>query len=378
MIRKNKSNDKIISKSNDKEIIDHKKSLKSHNKKYDKRLIFCMLIFIISYILCVVLINKSFNYQNAKTIKYQDKQAIDYKVYLKKNSFYEQEFLDKDMIYVASLIDTIDINFTYDFLVENDVDLDFDYRIIGNLIISSPTDNNKQYFNKKYVLLDKTTKSIKNTNKAEIKENIKIDYDYYNDLASSFKSQFVVDTDSYLNVYLEINKKTANESEIQINDQSLSSIKIPLSKRSVDIKFDVPDTSDVKDVIINGEFVFNDKIIVIEAIVVLIVIISFIRLIQLIRLRLPKKSKYEKFLKKILKEYDRLIVETTTLFDENSNIIKINDFEELLDVRDNLKLPIMHYDIEKGLRSYFYIKNDNDIYLFDLNSKHLEEKSKSI
>ena len=35
---------------------------------------------------------------------------IDYKVYLLKNDFYEKEYLDKDMLYVASLIDKVKIN----------------------------------------------------------------------------------------------------------------------------------------------------------------------------------------------------------------------------------------------------------------------------
>ena len=105
----------------------------------------------------------------------------------------------------------------------------------------------------------------------------------------------------------------------------------------------------------------------------IISIITFICIIKLIIIKLPRKSKYEKKLKKILREYDRLIVETTTLFDENSNIIKINDFNELLDVRDNLKLPIMYFNVSKGKKSYFYIKNNDDIYLYELNILKLEK-----
>ena len=44
-------------------------------------------------------------------------------------------------------------------------------------------------------------------------------------------------------------------------------------------------------------------------------------------------------------------------------VIKISKFTELLDVRDNLKLPIMYYVVAKHHKSYFYIKKDNDIYL---------------
>ena len=177
------------------------------NAKYNVRLCFCLILFLISYVGCILLINKAFTYKDAKIIKYQDKQEIDYKVYLKKNDFYEKDYLDKDMIYVSNLIDNIDIDFTYDFLIVEEANIDFNYRIVGDLIISSPN-GNKNYFDKQYVLLDNKTASINNGNVYRIEENIKIDYDYYNNLASSFKNQFVVDTDSYLKVYLEIEKKT--------------------------------------------------------------------------------------------------------------------------------------------------------------------------
>ena len=77
-----------------------------------------------------------------------------------------------------------------------------------------------------------------------------------------------------------------------------------------------------------------------------------------------KKTSYDKYINKILNEYDRLIVESTTEPDiKHSNIIKLPNFRELLDVRDNLKLPIMYYVVVKYHKSYFYIKNNNDIYL---------------
>ena len=343
------------------------------NAKYNVRLCFCLILFLISYVGCILLINKAFTYKDAKIIKYQDKQEIDYKVYLKKNDFYESDYLDEDMLYVSSLIKNIDINFIYDFLIEKPISLDFDYKIMGNLVITSPN-GNKNYFNKKYVLLDSKKASINNAYKYEIKENIKIDYDYYNNLASSFKTQYAVDTESYLNVYLEIDKKSKEDSQLEINDKSVAAINIPLSQRSLEIKFDVPDTSNTKDVIINGELIFNNKIIILEVVIILIAIFSLVKIVKIIIKIKPKKTKYEKFIKKILKEYDRLIVETTTLFDENANIIKINKFEELLDVRDNLKLPVMHYNIENGKRSYFYIKDNNDIYLFDLKAENLENE----
>lgn len=66
----------------------------------------------------------------------------------------------------------------------------------------------------------------------------------------------------------------------------------------------------------------------------------------------------------MLNEYDRLIVETSTCpIISGDNVIVIDKFQELLDVRDNLKMPIMYYVVNKHQKCYFYILHENKIYL---------------
>ena len=89
-----------------------------------------------------------------------------------------------------------------------------------------------------------------------------------------------------------------------------------------------------------------------------------------------KKSIYDKYVDRILNEYDRLIVENGTGPDlVKNNIIKISRFEELLDVRDNLKLPIMYYVIAKHTKCCFYIKHNRDLYMMTIKAVDLEESN---
>ena len=91
-----------------------------------------------------------------------------------------------------------------------------------------------------------------------------------------------------------------------------------------------------------------------------------------------KKTIYDQFVEKILNEYDRLIVENTTGPDtKTNNIIKISKFEELLDVRDNLKLPIMYYIVAKHTKCYFYIKHNRDLYLMTVKAADLEKEEEN-
>ena len=88
---------------------------------------------------------------------------------------------------------------------------------------------------------------------------------------------------------------------------------------------------------------------------------------------LAKKSNYDKIVSKYLKEYDRLIAESSTLLSfEGKEIIRVSKFTELLDIHDNVQLPIMYYEITKHELSYFYISHSNTIYLFEV---HNEEKN---
>ena len=68
----------------------------------------------------------------------------------------------------------------------------------------------------------------------------------------------------------------------------------------------------------------------------------------MIAIIIKPKSPYDKFLSDTLKTYDRIIGETKTGIEfEKYHIIEMETFDELLDIRDNLKMPIMYYNIAK-------------------------------
>ena len=87
-----------------------------------------------------------------------------------------------------------------------------------------------------------------------------------------------------------------------------------------------------------------------------------------------KKTNYDKYITKILNEYDRLIVETTTGPNiQNKSIVKINRFNELLDVRDNLKLPIKYYVISEHQKCQFYIDHEEELYILTIKEVDIED-----
>ena len=228
-------------------------------KKIIERLTFDIITFLILLIIGTLLLNKSLQFENEKIVKYSEKSNLDYKVYLKKNEFYEEEYLGKDMLYVASLIDKLVVDFDYSFKSDDKENLDFTYTIVAKLSIENQT-GTKSYFEKSYTLLNNKTVNMENSNSQNIKEQISVDYPYYNTLANSFKNQYGVDADSKLTIYMLINKKNTENSNYILDSSNVMNIVVPLSERSVDIKMDYKDINETSNIIKKQSMTINDYI----------------------------------------------------------------------------------------------------------------------
>lgn len=347
-----------------------------NSKSLIKKSVFYFILFLIFFELGLYLIFNSFNIGRNENVSYTEEGNVDYSVCLNKNEFYESQCLNKNMSYVAGLIDNIPINFSYNFSFNDDKIIDnLEYEIIGKLVIYS-NDTSTSYYEKEYVLKNKTSEGvIKQSDYYSFSDNVDIDYGYYNKIATNFKSQYGVDASSYLEVYLNVYKDSSLKNNIS---PSKISINIPLSQRSIEIKINSEEINrSQKQTIVNNEFSFSNLSGFIIGIILTLVSFCFFGGILKIFLKLKvKESKYDKLLNKILKEYDRLVVITTTIpnFDDYQ-IIEINSFNELIDVRDNLRLPIMYYNITSHKKSYFYILHENNLYLYILDSDDFNLKS---
>ena len=334
---------------------------KNEDDNFWERVIVNTILFIAFAAGCFFAATKTIERKKAEPITYSDTNKIEYKVYLKDNEFYKDEYLGMNRAYVANLIDHIDIDYSYLFNMEAVTKMGFDYRIIAQLII----ENSKgiSFVDEKYVVKDTVSKSINNTGTFAINEHAVIDYGYYNYLANKFKIETGVDIISYLNVYLEVDKKTDENLNYTINESSKANIKIPLSERALEISFDANNLETTKSITPTEEVIVNYHYLALEIMLFIISTIFIVLIIKDLATLIKSKTAYDKYVDKLLKNYDRLIVETKTNFDmSNYNVTSVKSFTELLDVRDNLKLPIVYYNIIEHKKGIFYIKNNKDVF----------------
>lgn len=375
---KDKKLNKIEKKDKHQKINEQVKENKKSYVSYERRVLIYSIIVIGCLVLAISFLAKSFSTDSKEHITSKENSYIDYKVYLKKNDFYETKYLEKNMIYVASLIKRIDIKIDYLFNIEEKSDIEFIYDVTGLLSITD-TDGKNTFFEKEYELLPNTVKNMKNGRQKYINESISIDYDYYNNIANKFRSDYGIDTKSNLIVYFKVKKKGSENNKFKLKDNdSTMSLKIPLSEKAINIQMDYKAIDQNSELYSNPTPVltnYSDALISIALIA--IAIVFTIPLVKLLKNFRPKKSAYDKYISKILNEYDRLIVETTTAPKlENCNVIKVESFEELLDVRDNLSLPIKYYIINKHQKSNFYITHGEEVYLLILKAVDFEAEKK--
>lgn len=375
---KDDKNEKAHAISSKKKSNDNIKNVNKKTKRhiyisYKTRLFFNIILFIVFLSLGTVLLIESFTFKSEKVVKYDENSNVDYKVYLLDNEFYDNDYLDKDMLYVASLIKNIGIDFKYNFNSQDVHDIDFTYDIIAKLTITNEA-GTKSYFEKNYNLIEDKSVNMRNSNKQEINEHLVIDYPYYNSLASGFRSKYGIDAVSKLTIYMVVNKKNTTNSNFSLDNNSVMNLIIPLSEKAIDISLDYQEINNTSDIVEKQDVLLKSVLVLVISIFFIVFsLIMMVKLMRKISLLFNKKSKYDKYIKKILKEYDRLVAESNTMISlENKEIIKINNFNELLDIHDNLSLPIMYYQVTKHQKCYFYIYHDNTVYLNTVKACDLE------
>lgn len=327
-----------------------------------------LFIFALSQSLSLLMLSMNIKQE---VINYKEKGNIDYKVYLKQNDFYENDYLNNNMVYVSSLINKINTTYNYKVEIDKETNMTYDYEIIGQIIIYNSTKENV-FFKKDYILSNKKQETLQNTKEINIEKNIDIDYEYYNNLASKFRRNYGVNSKSDFIVKLKVNYNNDDKSLNIANNKELS-ITIPLTENEVTINSQSAKVETNKQVLGKKHLTIESSRKLASSIALaLISLVIFIYIIVNLFNEKKPTSKYDKLIKKILKEYDRLIVNTSSPPVLNKDkVLIVDNFQELLDVHDNLGIPIMYYIIEEHKKCTFYINHDDEIFIYKVKETEL-------
>src|SRR5574344_966401 len=305
---------------------DNVKSIKRKHH-YQKLTLLTILFFTLCFILFIILYF-TVDYQKASVYKITENSDVKYQVYLKPNNYYTSP-LNEDMQYVASLIDYFNIKFNYQNKFSALTSYTYTYSISATINVYDSSNGTKKLYTSTENILNPVSKSVKNKELTlDLEENI--DYVKYNGLVDNLRKDYALDVNSEVVVNLNVNLQgtTANISDpIIVN--STTSITIPLTEKTLNISATKKEVNTSKDFYGKSKLKFKNIVLLTLAFICLfMILITLIKIIKTIIKIIKSRTEYEKELKKILKEYDRTIVEikNDSSFEITDDIIKVSSF----------------------------------------------------
>ncbi|MBE6590039.1 MAG: hypothetical protein E7643_07650 [Ruminococcaceae bacterium] len=310
-----------------------------------------------------------YHFNKAYYINYTQKSDVDYRVYLKENEFYDKSYAEEGKAYIADLIDRVNVAFLYDVAMDaEDVNFEYSYRIDALMQVKDKSGA---------VIFDHTdaivppTKVEKTGNGLTVAHETWVDYGKYNDLATRFSSTYLKESDSKSSLSLLMRIEVVGACEEfsgNSNDMYTVSLEIPLSSEVVNMSVSsTVEEGDNQILARENETVKNVFMIltIVFAILTLIGVGLFIAFIFLTR---STDINYEIKRNRILQTYKPFIQKLAAAFDtEGYQLLYIEEFKDMLEIRDTIQSPILMYENEDQTLTGFYIPTSTSLlYIYEL------------
>ena len=336
------------------------------NKKYvgyGKRLLRIVIFMIIFIVIALVSLFKIISFISTNKEVFSENSISNYAVCLNDSDYYNNSCLEEDMEYLSAITNNITYTYTYNALYDEPIKKDYKYIVDGELKIYSQ-DNTEQVLYKKGYKFNKEKEYTNTGNVFTISDSVSIPYNEIYSLVVDYNNKYSIISNAILTINFRVNDKVASSLQIPVGKQTFTVEKKDIqNQKTVDRKLKETLT---KDLIIN----FVSLIIS-----VLIFIICSIRLVLFLRKYSVKSNRYRNEVDNILKNYDRIIVEVNDVSGilEGKKIITINDFIELVDLRDTLDKPILHLKVNE-IKNAFYVEDVDKVYEYIIKESQFENK----
>lgn len=333
-------------------------------------------MFIVSLVLIFMGLDKETAGRRA-LYTYNYSTSLNYRVYLKENSFFTDPYLGMNRQYIASIIDHIEVDTKYNFQSTEELDYSYSYEIVATAKSLYETTDGKdaEVWSRAYPISNMKTQS--GTGKSfTIDDTISLDYATYNDLMTEFRNQFGLSVDARVDLALKVNVTAglAGSNDNTLQDNSTMTLKIPLLQQTISITPDylnsggntIYASASDEGASINMPMVICGGILLIISLILLRIVVKSL-------LRVTKKSEYIINLNKILKEYGDIIAETNNVPNLSKyEVVMLKNFNDLVDVEEELHSPIICCEVKEDTECWFIILHDRQCYKYELKDSDFE------
>lgn len=335
----------------------------------------------ISMMIVLLSIISIFFYRQLKVPYYESKQvsnyyyknngSISYKVHLKPNSLFQDNYLEEGQLYINEFVNYILAEFNYEFEGGSEAQISGEYSIVAQIQgFTSDGDKQNQLWRKDFPLI--SNKRFASNNKSLfLTEQIRIQPEQYNALAKEIIETSKVNCQTSLTILMDIDLKADTDKGI-IEDAILPSMVIPLNTPMFEITTNnIEKEGAIEETIQVPVPVDKNKVILYGTIIG----ISALGLIFLIFFTkpAPKKDPLEIALNKIFKKHGDRLVALSSIIDI-SDARTVRSIDDLVRLADEINKPILYkYSEDYKEINKFFITNDDEIYLFELEGLIPEE-----
>ncbi len=333
------------------------------------------IVIFLLFLMSILLLYFGFIKKEYINVKYSEDNSINYKVYLHKNNYFNTPYLEENRTYITNLIDYLDIDFHYNLKLSEKINGDYKYSVIAKVKANKPNGDKGYYWSKDYVLVPSKSVAINNTDNLSINENVKVDYNKYNELLGSFKKEYSLAPQGLLDIILNVestgNGEVFTEPIDIVSDMSLS---VPLLEKAVEANISKNAASNNNTItMINKNYLGYHRIASILGIIALFITIIITVATFRNKKKFNEENVFDVTLNKILASHDSIIANVATLPDiSDMKLIEVTTFDELIDVYNEVRMPINFYNSKEGEEAIFIIVNDNMAWRFILGKDNLE------
>jgi len=274
-------------------------------------------------------------FSQTEVISYEATSKIHYSVcYHQENALHNERCLPQEINnYVTRYIDYILVDFNYDIKLNKDVNITYNYQIIGELLIHDRNDPNLVKHRIPYVFMPKKDLTLNTTDELRITEQIKIIYEEYNAFVNEYRQDAGIQAAANLRakMHIELNVKYEDE---EIPVRSEIALNIPVGEPTIRLTGDYNPLSIEEGIEISTNQGLINQILLV---ILLVSAASAIGLGIIVLILLYKRHQntpiYIKFLNEIRRKYDVDITNLKSLIDTDKEdtytYLDVTSFREL-------------------------------------------------
>ena len=322
---------------------------------------------LVSTILLFINIRPNTRTEEVVVNSYNITTAASYRVHLKENNVFEEEFLEEGRVYPSAITDFINIDFKSELAMTNALSISGDY-IIQAVLEGYQTGKDEEkvpVYEKIYPIIDgRVIESV--TSSASINESLSIDRAAYRNYAQEIENALGGETGK--DFYVELSGKYIVDGE----EKAFSyRIDIPINNdKFYEIRKAEPveDSGDIKESnLVNVMPAFSSYAIFILLLFVAAGIIVFVRFFTS---NMEGKELEQKKLSELMRKYGSRMVCIENLPDiSQKSEIRVKSITDLIELADEIREPVLYIEGEKELPKdgKIYILSKDYIYFFESN-----------